>query len=166
MNANVAEAPGHTRATGIGLPRKALLLFGGPLAIQRPLQIMRADSMNLTEPAGANHVSRLAHEWITRVIVGYCKHDAAALDQFNKLLRLQLRYCHGLVAHDVEAGLDKCFGDRKMRVIRRGNRHEVDAFVWWELTLLRDHVVKRSVGAVRGDPKVFGEYLGSSGIGG
>src|SRR5438128_7678961 len=104
MRPDIAEAAGRARTLGVRPPAGLLLFVPFQPAPQPALDITSADRVDLPEFPGTDHLARLAHQGVARVIVRDGEDYARLLDDFGQLLGLGQIEGQGLVAHDVEAG--------------------------------------------------------------
>src|SRR5579885_784305 len=129
MNSNVCNGSAGTGELGIHTPGR--LFLPGRLQFRREevLYVRGSDIPNFAYLSILDHFLRLAHHWVTRIILRQKKYQARLahdLDEFKRLLQSE---GHWLIADHVEASLEKRFAHGKVKMIRRHDRYGVDA-VW------------------------------------
>ena len=156
-------SPKHPAAplfAGIGAPSGLLLIRFFEPGAQPTLDILDAHGVDLAQFAPQDHLTGLPHEGIAGVVVRHGEHDTGTVDDFGQPLGLGQVESERLVANDVEAGLDGRLGDLEMRVVRRGNRKEIDPLLGRQSLFLVDQFAIRAIGAGCRDVVIGGGGLG------
>ena len=163
MRADVAGGAAGARLLRVGAPRR-LLLAGAARSFGQPvLRIFGLHDADVAELALRDHLARLPHHRIGGVVVGQHEHLAGLLDQRRELLGIGEVGGQRLVADDVDAGFEKRLGRRIVHVVRRHDRHRLDAVGALRLGL--GHFGEGAVAARRIEPELGGRRLGALRVG-
>ena len=120
--------------------------------IVRRHPVLHEFDMNLVDPAqntGGRNFARLTDHRIAGHGIADGEHQPLAPRQSLQLLCLGKIIRQRLVAHDINAGFKKRRGGCKMRMVRSGDHHRVDAIL--ARGFGNGHRLKIGIGAVRGD---------------
>ena len=162
MGADVADSA-TAALRRIGAPGRLLLAGLLEPRGQPVLRVLDLHHAQLAELARLDPRARLAHHRMAGVVVGQAEHEAGAAHGPHEVERVVERGGQRLVADDVDAGLEEGLGGRVMDVVRRDDRHDVDAVV--ARGLLRRHLREAAIGALRRDPKLCRRGPGARRIG-
>ena len=126
MRADVANRAaaglGRVGAPGGLLVAAAFQRLGQPV-----LRVFGLHHADVAQPALQHHLPRHAHHRVGAVVVGDGEDQALLLRQRGELLRIGAGGGDGLVADDVDAGLQKRRGRRGVQVVGRDDGHGLDA---------------------------------------
>ncbi len=150
-------------ALGVGPPRRLLLSVALDRVGQPVLRILGLHHADVAEDAGLHHLARLPDHRVAGVVVGQHEDLAALLDQRGELLGVGQRRGQRLVADDVDAGLEEGLRRRIMHVVRRDDRHRLDAVGPRRLGPRHLRVV--DVGAVGLEAELRARGAGALGVG-
>jgi hypothetical protein len=129
------------------------------------LGVLGLHEPELAEQPVGHHGPRLADHRVAGVVVGQHEHAARTVDQLGELPRLLQARGQRLVADDVDAALEERLGGVVVEVVRRHDRHHVDAVVR-ALALALGHLVEVAVAALGCEPQRRPARLGPLGRGG
>ena len=152
------QPPAPDRA-GIGAP-VGLLLAGLLERLGQPvLRVLDLHDADLAELAGAHHLARLPHHRVAGVVVRHGEDEPGlARRSVGELPRLLQRRRQRLVADDVDAGLEEGRGGRRVHVVRRDDRHRLDAVLAGGARAWPSPA-KRAVGALGSSPSAAPERM-------
>ena len=148
MAADVPQRARRASFCRIRLPGAASWRLARRPRSQPALHIVHADGLNLSELPARDQLASLPHHGVARVVVSH-REDRVTLDEPNQCLGLAEIDRHRLVADHVESGLQGRAGDFKVRGVRRGDAHEINAPVRREFGFCARHFGKGAVRPVR-----------------
>ena len=157
VGADVGHASGDAGLLGIDAPGGLLAGVGGGEPAQGVLHV---DLPDLAQGAAGDQLSGLADHRVAGVVVEEAEHPAGLLHQRLQRERLGGVHGEGLLADDVEAGLQECLGDLVVAEVRRADGDEIDALVLRKRQLLLDHVLVVGVAASGSQVEPLGELRG------
>ena len=154
VRADVPHRPCDARARRVGAPLGLLVAARLEAGREPPLAVLHDDLAQLAELAVRDHVARVPHERVARVVVGHAEDGALAAHELDQLARLRRGVHERLVADHVEARLDRGLGDRVVHVVRRHDDDEIDAVVRRARELAVEQLLPGAVGPVVGDAEI------------
>ena len=88
---------------------------------------------------------------VTGIIVRQGKYNPGLIDDIYQVFGFLQRVGHGFVADDIDSGIGKGLGNRKMHEIRRDNRDEINAIALGQFGFLRCHLLPGLIGPILAD---------------
>ena len=147
MGSDVAKASRRAALRRIRPPRSLLLLAEFQTRPQPSLDVARANRVDLAQFAAQDHFPRLPHQRIAGVVVREREDDIRAIDDGGEFLGLGEVEGQRLVAHDIDARLDRRLGDFDVGVVRCGHRDKVNPLIGWQRGFPLDQFPVRAVSA-------------------
>ena len=105
-----------------------------------------------------DHFARLAHHRVAGVVQGHGEDELLRPRQGDELLGFRHRHRQGLVANDVDPGLEEGLGDRVVEVVRRDDDDGFDAVR--PCRLASRHLAIIGEDAVRREPEIGAREAG------
>ncbi|MBA7661040.1 hypothetical protein ES703_69050 [subsurface metagenome] len=141
VRADITHTPGAATLLGVSPPNGLLLTCLLQRRCQPALRILYHNLANLTELALPDYVPGQLDHRVTRVIMHQAEYLSGLLHNFSQLLCFFHVERHRFFAHHVEASFKKIPRNRKMPVVRRGDRNEIYPFTLWQLKLTLNHLL-------------------------
>ena len=163
MCTNVAQATTRAGAGGVGAPLGLFLarLFNG---LGQPLlRILYLHQPNVPQYACGHHLAGMAHQRVTRVVVGYTKHPATSARQIAQRHRLRQSGGQWFVANHMETRAQKHLRHRRVHVVGGDDHHRVNRVR--PLVLCLRHVLVAGVNPVRVQTQRGTRAMATRGIG-
>ena len=127
VRADVADAAADPRALRVGAPHGLLVAVFLDGVSQPVLVVFHLHFAQLSQPPGANEVAGLANHRVPGINLGQRQQPAAALQDAGDVLGVRQGIGQGLVANDVNAGLEKRARHGGVQVVGRRHDGEIDA---------------------------------------
>ena len=158
MGADVADGGADAGASRVqpplGLSHAEFLVRGG----QEVLQVLDNDLAHPPHLSRTEQRARLPDHGMAGVVVGQGKDQARFLDDVYELLGLFQRVSHGLVADDVDAGLQERAADVEMGDVGSDDADEVNALIGGKVSLGGGHFGVRVVNPARVQVKLGARF--------
>ena len=152
MGADIAEAAAGARPLRIDPPAGLLVPRVFQLGRQPVLDVLYLDNADRPQLADRNHLARLPHQRVTRVVVREAEHETAAPHGLHEVERVPHGRGHRLVTDHVYAPVEKGAGDGVMTVVRRDDADDLDAV--GPLRFGRRHLGEGRVHSVRRETEI------------
>ena len=160
MSARQADAPGARR---VRAPLRLLLAFGVDRLGQPVLDVARVNDPDVADLARGDHLARLPDHRIAGIVERDREHETGCAGEFDQFLRLGERGRQRLVADDVDARFEECFGDGIVQVVGGHDRHGFDAVRPGRFP--RGHLAKVRIDAVGRETEIGAGRAGVLGVG-
>ena len=146
---DVAHRRRWPRLRRILAPRRLLVAALLEAGREPALRILGHDLAQLAQRARPHQVARLLDHGVAGIVMREREYEAGALHRAAEILGIGHRGRHGLVADDVDAGVQEGRRDRVVQVVGGDDRHRVDAAVRVQRGLRGGHLAEGTVDAPR-----------------
>ncbi len=127
VRADVAEAAAGTRAGGIDPPRGLLLPRVFELGREPILHILDLHDADRAQLARRDHLARLAHHRVSRVVVRDAEDETGAPHRLHQVERVRDGGGYRFVADHIDTAVEERAGDGVVAVVRRDDAHDLNA---------------------------------------
>ena len=155
MRADVAHARGGSGDGRVGAPYGLLHAVGLQPGGQPALGILDDDASDRSQLAGGYKLPRFLDHRVAGVVVGKAEELAGLSDLALQLPGLGQVHRHGLVADDVESGVQGGYGHGEVRAVGRYDGDEVHPLLRRQRGLRLQHLLVGAIDSLRGQQKVL-----------